>query len=64
MSVTMGESGKPLYQELGLLEAEYERVVSLMGWTVTRQQSAVKITNTVDLTDLTKYGYQGFPVLD
>lgn len=39
-------------------------VVSLMGWTVTRQQSAVKITNTVDLTDLTKYGYQGYPVLD
>ncbi len=31
----MGESGKPLYQELGLLEAEYERVVSLMGRTPT-----------------------------
>ena len=31
MSVTMGESGKPLYQELGLLEAEYERVVSQEG---------------------------------
>ena len=27
----MGDSGKPLYEELGLLESEYERVVSLMG---------------------------------
>ena len=48
----------------GLYGSQRARVVSLMGWTVTRQQSAVKITNTVDLTDLTKYGYQGFPVLD
>jgi len=31
MSPTMGDSGKPLYEELGLLESEYERVVSLMG---------------------------------
>ena len=28
---TMGDSGKPLYEELGLLQSEYERVVSLMG---------------------------------
>ena len=27
----MGDSGKPLFQELGLLESEYERVVKLMG---------------------------------
>ena len=27
----MGDSGVPLYQELGLLESEYQRVVQLMG---------------------------------
>ena len=27
----MGESGRPLYEELGLLAAEYDRVVELMG---------------------------------
>lgn len=48
----------------GLYGSQRARIVSLMGWTVTRQQSAVKITNTVDLTDLTKYGYQGSAVLD
>ncbi len=31
MSPTMGDSGKPLYEELGLLPAEYDRVVQLMG---------------------------------
>jgi phosphoribosylformylglycinamidine synthase len=28
---TTGESGKPLYEELGLLGTEYDRVVQLMG---------------------------------
>ena len=31
MSPTMGDSGKPLYEELGLLASEYDRVVDLMG---------------------------------
>ena len=32
---TMGDSGRPLYEELGLLAAEYDRVVQLMGRTPT-----------------------------
>ena len=31
MSPTMGDSGKPLFEELGLLASEYDRVVDLMG---------------------------------
>jgi len=48
----------------GLYGSQRVRICSLMNWQVTRPQSAVRITNTVDLTDVRKYGYQGVVVLD
>lgn len=48
----------------GLYGSQRARVVSIMGWVVTRQQSVLRITNTVDITDGSKYFYKGAAVLD
>jgi len=48
----------------GLYGSTRVRIVSLINWIFPRPESAVRITNTIDLTDLKKYGYQGQPVLD
>lgn len=54
------------YEDLkrGMYGSQRVRMVSLCNWIPTRPQSAVRITNTVDLTDLKKYGYNGVSVLD
>ena len=48
----------------GLYGSQRARVVSIMGWVVTRQQSVLRITNTVDISDGSKYFYKGAAVLD
>lgn len=53
----------------GLYGSQRVRIVSLVNWIVTRAQSAVRVTNTLDLTD-SKYMYTSptdgnlYPVLD
>lgn len=48
----------------GLFGSQRVRVVTIIGWIITRTRSIYRITGTVDLTDTAKYFYLGSAVLD